>query len=177
MCTKALQLGDVDEAFAYNLKDVDPYTLSQHKQLFGNTRTFGFLAKDYFLRKAAHRYPEGTVIIWLDSDIALHSLKIFGCLAQNSPKGVAGFHTQSFLEKWFTKRDTLLDFNMDNTLVRNTVQSYGGILSFVVSNYTRALMDELFRESSNPQHMLRNLPSVRKPEHKAFWSDKEDQSI
>ena len=92
----------IDEVNVFNLSDVDPGYIEEHQSLFDDSRVFPWAAKAYLMYKGLQDCDDGDVIFWIDSDIK--DLKEDGVenlfnLANNSAKGIVGFHSDFWLEK------------------------------------------------------------------------------
>ena len=168
----------IDEVKVFNLSDVDPDYIKEHQSLFDDSRVFPWAAKAYLMHKGLQECDDGDVIFWIDSDI--RDLKEDGVenlfnLANNSEKGIVGFHSDFWLERLFTKKDLYDHFNITDSMYWDTNQAYGGIFLVKKNEYSVKFFQELF-DTWSIIRLMDYSPSTGK-ESVHFIKHQNDQSI
>lgn len=181
MAKNASRLPYINKAYAFHPEDIAPLFANENKDLLSNPRCFAFLSKVYFLDYLLTEIDsvvDGDVVIYMDSDMEIvneKGLHLLACLAKNSAKGFVPFHFPFWIEQTFTKRDTLLALEVDETDILETAQVQSGCFVLVKNNFTMQIAKEWLHYSTNPEHMT--LVKSRAPNHQDFYLHKEDQSI
>ena len=168
----------IDEVNVFNLSDVDSEYIKQNQSLFDDNRIFPWAAKAYLMYKGLQDCDDGDVIFWIDSDVI--DLKEDGVenlfnLANNSEKGIVGFHSDWWLERLFTKSDLYRHFNITDSSYWDTNQAYGGIFLVKKNEYTIKFFQQLF-DTWSIIRLMDYSPS-RGQESVHFIKHQNDQSI
>lgn len=166
----------IDEFKIYRLSDVDE-DFKKKSNLINHPVYFPWIAKTYFIKKKLFEIDEDDILFYIDSDFkGLESNgteKIFS-MCENSMNGIVGFHSNFWLEKFFTKKKLFEKLGLFEDKYMNTNQAYGGICLLKKTNFAIKIVDEWF-ELCQDEELFNN--DTTNNEHTEFITHKNDQSM
>lgn len=175
---KVSQYSMIDDVTVFDMSDIPKNIYNKHRAIFNNPKYFCWLAKVYLTYQTLCNCEDGDTILWIDSDIVdfkeqgVH--RLFN-LCVNSVHGVAGFHSDFWLEKTFTKRDLYTYLDITNSIYWETNQAYSGLYLLQKNNFTLNLAKEWW-EISSITNLFDDSPS-NQCNFDEFIAHRHDQSI
>ena len=179
---EAEHLNMFDKIIIYNENDFDDTFLKEHGNFMKNNKGYGFwIWKSYFIKKTFEVMQEGDILLYTDCGchlvnnlMAKNRLDTYIELCKVVPSGNIGF-CMDFLEKSYSKMETINSLNANNKQMLNSGQLVGGI--FLIRKCQRSinLINEYYN-ACQKYNLIDDFPSKINNDP-SFKSHRHDQSI
>jgi hypothetical protein len=171
-----------DRIIIYNENDFDNEFLKEHERFMKNNKGYGFwIWKSYFIKKTFELMQDDSILIYADCGsilsnnlIAKNRLDTYIELCKTIPSGNIAF-SMDFLEKSYTKMETLKELNANKNSMLNSGQLVGGIFLIRKCDRTKQLIN-LYYDSCQKYNLIDDFPSKYKNDE-SFKAHRHDQSI
>jgi hypothetical protein len=179
---EAEELNMFDKIIIYNENDFDDTFLNKHEKFMKNNKGYGFwIWKSYFIKKTFEFMQEGDILLYADCGchlvnnlIAKNRLDTYIALCKTMPSGNIAL-SMEFLEKSYTKMETLKELNANNNSMLNSGQLVGGILLIRKCEKTKQLINSYY-DACQKYNLIDDFPS-KISNDPTFKSHRHDQSV
>jgi len=184
LCKSATNIGGFDTTTIYNLDDLDEVFKIKNNKILSEKRGSGFwLWKPYIIQKKLLEIDDNDILCYCDSSyLFLKNIKQY---SDNwlSNKNIVAFHNKpnetSWIERNFTKFDTLVLMNIPRQLhenYKNSYQVWAGFVLFRKTLNTIRFTGEWLTYAQDDR-IITDTKSIFGPEDSKFIDNRHDQSV
>lgn len=177
-CSNSAKLMGFDEVFSYNIGDIDVDFYKKNKDILDQPRGAGYwLWKPYFINKTLKDINEGDLLVYSDSGSYYQkSVDPLIDAIQKDSHGILSFELKGLIEKDYTKKDTFVLMDLDDSKYTDTSQREATYIWLIKNDFTVKLIDEYLKFAQNKQ-IITDSPNITGDNYPSFKDHRHDQSI
>lgn len=174
----AYEVGGFDKVFECGLKDIDPLFQEKNKNILSQSRGAGYWCwKSYLLDKYLKEIDDDDILFYIDAaSIFIHSIDSLIEVFKRDNLDVMTFR-QNHLSYIWTKRDTFILTNTDNTKYTHTAQRVGGVILTKKSEFSKMFFQEYLHYSQDYRILTDSPNELGKPNYDGFRDHRHDESL
>jgi len=174
----AKNIGLFDKVISYHPEDIDDEFYQKNKKILDVDKGNGYwLWKAYFMQKTIKDLTEGDYLFYCDSgSYFINNINPIIELCEKENQDIIPFNVGA-IEKYWTKRETLISMNCDSPEFTDTEQRLGGFVLFKKSETSVKFINEYLNLSQKFDLISDQTNSSIPPNNEGFKDHRHDQSI
>lgn len=174
----ARRIGGIDQIYSFSPKDIDEDFLKNNHEILSNPRGNGYwLWKPYFILKILQTLNEEDYLFYCDSGANfIENVDSLLSLQKNINQDIIPFHDQH-IEKHYTKRDTFLLLDCDQTEYTDSLQIWAGFNVWKKTSFTIHFLNEWLQYAQDPRAITDQPNILGQNNYPEFIAHRHDQSI
>ena len=174
----ALEVGEVDEHYAYNPHDLDEAFKKKNKEILSRGRGSGYwLWKPYIINKTIiEKLNYGDYLIYIDAAMIFmnSSHLLIDFLKENNAS--MWFNRLTLKERKFSKRDAFIIMGVDKPYYSETNQYMAGIQIYKKSDYTIKFIQEWLNYCQDKRIITDDKNTLGEHNYQGFIENRHDQT-
>jgi hypothetical protein len=174
----AIEVGEVDEHYAYHMKDLDDEFKKKNKGILSRGRGNGlWLWKPYIINKTiVEKLNDGDYLIYTDAAMLFMNSTRLLIDFLNEQNASMWFNRLTLKERKFSKRDAFILMDADTPYYYDTNQYMAGIQIYKKSNYTVKFIQEWLTYCQDERIITGQKNVMGKENYKGFVDNRHDQT-
>jgi hypothetical protein len=175
----ALEIGKVDEHYAFGPQDIDQDFREKNKEILSGRKGNGYyLWKPYFILKTfKEKLKEGDYLIYTDSAMLYmnSTYQIIDFLKEKNAE--MWMYRLTLFEKKYSKRDAFVLLGVDTPFYSETYQYMAGIQVYKKSKYTEKFIEQLLYYSQDKRIITDQSNTQGLNNYPGFRANRHDQTV
>ena len=174
----AIEVGEVDEHYAYGPKDIDHEFKEKNKGIFSIGRGNGlWLWKPYIINKTiVEKLKDGDYLIYTDAAMLFMNSTRLLIDFLNEQNASMWMNRLTLKEKKYSKRDAFILMDADTPYYYDTNQYMAGIQIYKKSNYTVKFIQEWLKYCQDERIIRGNKNTLGQKNYPGFVDNRHDQT-
>jgi hypothetical protein len=172
------EIGGFDSVISYSPHDIDEDFSNKNRETLSQKRGAGYwLWKPYFIVKTLTSMQDDDYLFYCDSGAYfIQSIDPLIKLSQEKNQDIICFNVEHIQKDW-TKRDTFILMNCDESKFLETKQILAGFILVKKSKFSIDFFDEFLEYAQDPRILTDLDNQLGKPNYNTFQEHRHDQSI
>ena len=175
----AIEVGEVDEHYAYHMKDLDDEFKKKNKRILSRGRGNGlWLWKPYIINKTiVEKLNDGDYLIYTDAAMLFMNSTRLLIDFLNEQNASMWFNRLTLKERKFSKRDAFILMDADTPYYYDTNQYMAGIQVYQKSKYAIKFIQDLLKYSQDVRIITDDNNVMGKENLPGFRENRHDQTV